>query len=169
MVETSKHGEAFDHYYSMGTDRSLVSLAGHCGVSEKTAKRWSKAFNWQQRIIQRDLEINKKVEDKTDKAIVNTKADYRAGIGKDLASLELFRQRAEKLITDATDLIEDGEIKIVSIEDLDRVTSTLKKFHDLKKDYIKLDLILVGEDVPDRTDLNIILKLPEDIDVDDII
>ena len=146
-----------------------VSVARHFDVSSKTVQRWSNAFNWKLRIIQRDLEINKRVEQKTNTQIVNTKADYRAGIKTKLASLEVIRQRYEKLIADATEAIESGEIKIHDVNELDRVTASLKKVHDLDKDYIVLDLKLIGEDIPDRSDLNIKLTLPEDLEVDDLI
>ncbi len=145
MVETKRHGDAFDYYYSLGAERSFSAVVVHCKCSARAVANWSKEFNWQERIIQRDLEINKKTEDKTDKAIVNTKADYRASIGKDLKSLDLFKQRAERLIADFSELVEDGKVKITSIDEFDKVTATLKKFYDIKKDAVKLDLELMGE------------------------
>lgn len=169
MVETKRHGDAFDAYYAMGASRSLVALAGDQKVSVKTAKKWSTEFNWQLRLTQRDLDINKRVEQKTNTQIVNTKADYRATIKADLETLSVFRQRFEALIADVADAIEKKEIKIDSIEGLDRTASGLKKLHDLQKDYINLDLKLIGEDIPDRSDLNIKLTLPEDLEVDDLI
>lgn len=169
MQETKRHGDAFDYYYSLGDKRNFASVALHCNCSVRAVADWSKAFNWQLRITQRDLDINKDTEKKTNKAIVNTKADYRAGIAKDLEELETIRQRAVKLIGDATEAIEKGAIKISDVKEFDSVVSSLKKLHDLNKDYIKLDLGLVGEDVPDRTDLNIVLKLPGDLNLDDIL
>lgn len=169
MDETTRHGEAFDYYYSLGEDRTYVSVSGRFSVASRTVERWAKALNWKERVIQRDLEVNKRVEKKTTNAIVNTKADYRAEIAKNLDSLKTIRQQAEKLIADATAKIASGEIKINDVNELDRVTSTLKKLHDLDKDYVLLDLKLVGEDVPDRTDRNITLTLPKDLDIDDII
>jgi len=145
VQETKEHGDAFDAYYAMGEDRSLRLLAGDRGVSVKTAKKWSTEFNWQERIIQRDLEINKKIEEKTNSAIVNTKADYRADIKENRDSLKTIRQRYEKLIADATEAIASGEIKAESVKDLDSIASSLKKLHDLNKDYVKLDLLLMGE------------------------
>lgn len=169
MVETKRHGDAFDYYYSLGNERSCQRVGIKLAVSRNSVQKWKKAFNWDERVVQRDLEINKKVEEKTNSAIVNTKADYRADIKKSRDELEIIRQRFEKLVADATQAIEDGEIKIHDVNELDRVASSLKKLHDLNKDYINLDLKLVGEDVPDRTDLNIVLKLPEDWKIDDII
>jgi hypothetical protein len=145
MQETKEHGDAFDEYYAMGDGRSLRSLADHRDVTIRTLARWSKKFNWQERIIQRDLEINKRTEEKTNKAIVNTKADYRADIKENRDSLKTIRQRYEKLIADATEAIEKGEIKATTVKELDSIASSLKKLHDLDKDYVKLDLLLTGE------------------------
>lgn len=169
MVETKRHGDAFDYYYSLGIDRSYPAVASKFTVSRTSVKKWAKAFNWRERVIQRDVEINRKTEQKTNKAIVNTKADYRAEIAKDLKSLKELRKGFSKLLTDAKKAVKDGKIIINDVNELDRVASTLKKLHDLDKDYVNLDLKLIGEDVPDRSDLNIKLELPEDLNVDDII
>ena len=169
MKETKRHGDAFDYYYSLGNERSCQQVGIKLAVSRNSVQKWSQAFNWPERVIQRDLEINKRTEQKTNTAIVNTKADYRAGIAKDLASLKVIRQRYEKLIADATEKIESGAIEAKDVGDLDKLASALKKLHDLDKDYIKLDLLLVGEDLPDRTELSITLTLPEDLNVDDIL
>lgn len=145
MRETQRHGDAFEYYYSLGDKRNFASVALHCNCSVRAVADWSKAFNWQLRITQRDLDINKDTEKKTNKAIVNTKADYRAGIAEDLDELTTIRQRAVKLIGDATEAIEKGEIKIADVKGLESVVSSLKKLHDLNRDYVKLDLLLIGE------------------------
>jgi hypothetical protein len=113
--------------------------------SVDSLKLWSRRDNWQARCKQRDIENSKKVEARTDREVVKTKAGYRVEIAEVREELGVFRQRSEKLIADATEAIEKGTIKITSIEDLDRVVSSLKKFHDLNKDYIKQDLVLMGE------------------------
>lgn len=145
MEETKRHGDAFDFYYSQGNERSYLAVARRVHVGERTIQRWARSFNWQTRIVQRDVEVNKRTEQKTNTAIVNTKADYRAEIKEDREGLVVIRQRYEKLIADATEAIEKGEIKIHDANELDRIAGSLKKFHDLNKDYIKLDLELVGE------------------------
>lgn len=155
MVETKRHGDAFDEYYAMGSKRSYASLADHLNVTDRTIKRWAKEFNWQERIVQRDYEINRKTEEKTNKAIVNTKADYRAEIGKDLKELDAIGSRIIKLLADVADKLtpgmnEKGEvippaIEIKSVEDLNKMVSSLKQYRDIKKDLVKLDMELIGE------------------------
>lgn len=145
---------AFDAYYAMGARRDLKRLEGALqGAGEfsegspayKTIRKWSAANNWIERCKQRDIENAKKVEAKTDREVVKTKAAYRIEIGEIREELKVFRQRVEKLIADATNAIEKKRIKIGSIPELDQVISALKKFHDMDKDYIKLDLQLIGE------------------------
>jgi hypothetical protein len=169
VVETKRHGDAFDYYYSLGAERSCQKVANKFTVSRTSVNKWKTSFNWHERVIQRDIEINRKTEAKTNKAIVNTKADYRADIKKNREELVVIRSRFEKLIADATAKIAAGEIAIKDVSELDRVASSLKKLHDLDKDYINLDLKLIGEDIPDRSDLNIKLELPKDLNLDDII
>lgn len=54
MRETPKHKEAFRKYYNLGNSRTLASLADHFGITERTAKQWSREFHWQDRIAERD-------------------------------------------------------------------------------------------------------------------
>lgn len=143
MKETLKNKEIFELYYSMGSDRSLVKLRekllspeclqiGSNVPSLKTLKRWSVAFNWQERIVLRDINNGKELEKKVDKAIVNSKADYRALVKKVVQKFE------EKL--------KDNKIRIERPEDLNIMA--------------KLDLVLMGE-APEDKDINVIVKLPE--------
>lgn len=135
MVETKQQGDAFDEYYAMGSERSFVSLVGHCNVTRRTIARWSKAFNWQERIIQRDLENNKKTEEKTDKAIVNTKADYRADIG---SALEPVMSMLNGVMEKGADGKLKVSIEVETAKDFSLIVGALEKL-------IKADLLLIGE------------------------
>jgi len=117
MKETLRHKEAFETYYAMGAERSLASLAGDCGVSEKSVKTWSKSFDWQARIVARDQENARRLQQKTDEKIVNVKALYRKVVGS--------------AISDFVNRLKAGEIEVDSVTDLERL--------------VKLDLLLMGE------------------------
>jgi len=119
MKEKLKHKEAFEYYYSLGDKRSLKKVALQYTCSIPAVKKWSIAFNWQDRIELRDIDNGKKLEAKTDKAIVNSKADYRALIKK---VVKKFEQK-----------LKDGKIRIERPEDLNVMA--------------KLDLLLMGEAV----------------------
>lgn len=117
MKETLKHREAFERYYVQGASRSLTSLAGDCGVSEKSVKAWSQAFDWQARIAQRDLENARRLQKATDETVVAVKARYRKIV--------------QGVIADFVKRFKDGEIAVNTVTDLERL--------------LKLDLLLMGE------------------------
>mgnify|MGYP000845557772 CR=1 FL=1 len=117
MKETLKQKEAFELYYSLGDKRSLMSVARQCGVSERTVARWSKLFNWQERVEQRDIENARRLEEKTNETVVATKANYRKIIK---AAIGRWVKR-----------FQGGEIDVESVWDLERL--------------VKLDLLLMGE------------------------
>ena len=52
--------------------------------SLRTLKRWSKAFNWQERVIQRDIEVARGSEREQIASIIRTKANYRKEIAESL-------------------------------------------------------------------------------------
>lgn len=122
----------------MGNDRSLVKLkeklmsskSPYSVLNLKTFQRWSKAFNWQERIILRDINNGKELEKKVDKAIVNSKADYRALIKKVVQKFE--------------DKLKENKIRIERPEDLNVMA--------------KLDLTMMGEN-PEDKDLKITVEL----------
>ncbi len=74
MRETGKHLQAFEDYYAAGPKRKLEEIAKKYKVTWTTARKWSSAFDWAERIIQRDKRIATKVEEKTDNKIADEKA-----------------------------------------------------------------------------------------------
>jgi hypothetical protein len=87
MIESLQHKEAFEYYYSLGEERSLLKVAPKFTVSTTSLKKWSAAFNWQDRVIQRDIEISKGLEKKTNSTIINEKANYRRIIREAIQSM----------------------------------------------------------------------------------
>lgn len=159
MKETLRHKETFEQYYVMGKDRSLKKLLDKLhrdctgtAPSLRTLKSWSKNFNWQDRIIQRDIEIAKKLSRKTDKTITDTKADYRAEIR---AQFAILKKMLNKLI---------NKFKYDSGIEINDVTG-LKDVLNCYERLIKMDLILMGE--PEAEDINITVKLPGEWDEGD--
>ena len=122
MKEKIKHKEAFEFFLSIGgmaSDKNVRKVAENWQVSERTIWRWYKKYNWKERVEQRNIENGKKLEKKVDKAIVQSKANYRALISKVVKKFE------EKL--------KGGKIRIERPEDLNVMA--------------KLDLLLMGEAV----------------------
>jgi len=128
MKETLKAKEMFELYYSMGSDRSLDALRKKL-VSEMsqnepekipslpTLKRWSKNFNWQERVEQRDMDNAKRLEKKTNTTVVNEKANYRKIIKE---AFDIFKEN-----------LRNGEVEIKTVQDMERLA--------------KLDLLIMGE------------------------
>ena len=124
MKEELHHQKIFDIYYSMGENRSLQKLRAQlCQDSAEnvphvnTLKSWSKAFNWQERIEQRDMENSRLLEKKTNNTIVNEKANYRKIIK---AAMSTFVKN-----------LQAGNIQVNTVQDAERL--------------VKLDLLLMGE------------------------
>jgi hypothetical protein len=140
MREERHHIEAFDKYYTMGESRSLLSLADHCNVTERTLKRWSIAFNWQERISQRDIENGKKIMAKTDRAVVNTKADYRKDIRLALQPVKAAINSAivEKKNPETGQMEKQLSFSVGEAKDLAIMVNSLEKL-------VKADLLLMGE------------------------
>ncbi len=103
MRETARHREAFEHYYSLGNKRALVSVTGVCGVSFKTIGRWSKEFQWKRRVVDRDKKIADALEKKADIKQIDRKARALATIDK------MYKHNKDKLqsmpIEDVSDYI----------------------------------------------------------------
>lgn len=117
MKETLKHKEAFEYYYGLGDQRSYPAVARKFTVSVTSIKKWAKAFNWQERVEQRDIENARRLEEKTNETVVATKATYRKIIK---AAIGRWVKR-----------FQGGEIDVESVWDLERL--------------VKLDLLLMGE------------------------
>jgi len=115
--ETLLHQQAFDFYYALGADRNLTQAGQKFEVRKSTAGLWSKSFDWQDRIKLRDIEISKKIQQKTDTTIISTKANYRKIIQ---ASISTY-----------VDELKNKHITVRTIRDL--------------VDLMKLDLELLGE------------------------
>jgi len=136
MQETKRHGDAFDYYYALGAERSYPKVASKFTVSRTSVKKWSKEFNWQERIVQRDIENSRKVQEKTDKAVVNTKADYRRDIRRALQPVKAAINKAIVKNPETGEL--EVRIPIVEAKDL---ASVVGAFNTLAR----LDMLLMGE------------------------
>lgn len=143
MKEELRHKEIFEQYYVMGKGRSLSKLREKLMSSKrpqdvlslKTLQRWSVAFNWQERIEQRDIEVSRGLETKTNETIISIKAGFKAEIK---AQLNIFKVMLNRLIKKFKEDKKNKIIEIKKIDDLKVVTDSYEKL-------IKLYLTLIGE------------------------
>ena len=95
--ETQRHRDAFEDYYSM-PKRSLQRVADKYSVSKKSVERWSVAFNWAERIKERDaLEL-----EETAKRMAIARAKYnvkKARMGQFLQGRALITLKKEQFKT----------------------------------------------------------------------
>ena len=125
MTETLQHREAFEYYYSLGEHRNLSSVAIHFKFSERSLAKWSKEFNWQERILQRDIEIGKKLEKKTNTTVLNEKAKYRELIKNAIAGM--------------------GDIKVESVKDYETLVKLDLLLMGEATEESKITIALEGE------------------------
>ncbi len=139
-VETTRHQEAFNYYYELGYTRSIPQVAQKIKASHGAVKKWSRDFNWRERVIQRDIDNNPKLERKSNDAVVNTKASHRKDI-------QLAMQPIRALINSAIVERENPETgkkeSVVSfaVKDPKGMLSMITSLEKL----IKADLLLMGE------------------------
>ena len=69
MKEQPRHIKAFEYYVALEDNRSYPKVARKFTVSHTSVKKWAKAFNWQDRVADRDkknaITVAKKVDEKT--------------------------------------------------------------------------------------------------------
>ena len=123
MVETLRHSEAFELYYTMGLDRSYEKVALEFGVSVGTVTRWGKHFNWRERVKERDSENAKRLATITDNTVIEDKLNYRKILKASIATY--------------VNGLKDGTIVVDNVKDF----ATL----------LKLDLDLMNSLVVDET------------------
>lgn len=122
IAERPDQKEAFEIYYRLGDSRTITQLGKtlrEMGVkiTDRTLYDWSSKFNWTERLMQWNIEVGNKMEERAIKDVVKEKANYRKIVK--LAIGEFVGQ------------LRDGKVPIGKISDLERL--------------IKLDLLLMGE------------------------
>ena len=135
MKETIKHREIFEYYYSVHGTQGLRDVAQKYHVSLTSLGNWSKAFNWQERIEQRDIENGKRLEQKTNEAVIDSKANYRKEIKVSLSVLKAS-------LNDLIEKMKKNDNKaVIEINTLDQ----LNIFTNMYEKMVKLDMLLMGE------------------------
>ena len=63
MHEQPKHVAAYEFYRDM-PKRSYLGVSSKCTVSLTSVKKWAKAFDWQEKVMLHDQEVQKGVQEK---------------------------------------------------------------------------------------------------------
>ena len=130
MAELSKENklqrEAFEIYYHMGDKRSLRAVSEKVCRTERTLAGWSRAYNWVDRVKQREIEDARNNALSTN-ALNSQTTDIKTR----------YRIMINSLMDKASREIASGKLQIRNVQDLERA--------------VKLDLLLMGE-ATDRQD-----------------
>lgn len=106
LGETTRHQQAFELYYGMGTSRSLKKVAEAFDVHNVTIEKWSSKYKWQQRVKEAD------------------------DLGEVANAMALDWQRRQRLLSIFDELInqfeekvKNKEIKLESVSDGERLAN----------------------------------------------
>lgn len=139
MEETQRHRDAFEFYYALGSKRNCPKVARKFAVSDNSAKKWSKAFNWSERVRIRDIDVTRGVAAK----VTETNIDVRAKALKQMQNLEniLWSMIQTAFSTDPNTGKPIINIRVETTRDIKGLSDTLLRMEEIK-------LKLVGE--PER-------------------
>lgn len=146
MIESLKHIEAFEYYFSLGDKRSLISVARKFNISVQSTNKWNKAFDWQKRIEKRNIDVSARIEKKSTDKLADIKSRFRADTQEYISLLK--KAINQTIVID----METGEKKLnIDIEKPADLEKMLNAFDKL----VKLDLLLAGEAGPEEKGLTI--------------
>lgn len=131
MKQTKRHHDAFLYYYELGDKRSLVKAGEKFKISEQSMVKWSKAFDWQKRVIEKDKRIALIQEKKQENTIAQRKVNYQKMIDAQVA-LFIKNLKGEGMTCPHC----EGKINLPRV--------IINKVEDFEK-LLKLDLLLSGE------------------------
>ncbi len=70
MVERWKHRNAFETYLLMGPGRSLRKLMAETNISFTSLEQWSRSFNWDARVVERERQAMAKISKQNDETLL---------------------------------------------------------------------------------------------------
>jgi len=72
-IENGRHKHAFEFYYALGWKRRYAPVAQELRVSASTIKNWSRAFNWRDRVEEREAEATRQLADLASRQTMETR------------------------------------------------------------------------------------------------
>jgi transposase-like protein len=166
MKETLRHRQAYDYYFKLGDGnrRNLHDVAQKFSVTETTVRNWRKAFGWDERMRQREIEVASELERKTNTTIINTKAEHRDTVAKMLNEIKVELGYLTRYYGTAKEPLEKGTLKIDNRVDFTETSKAMQAYRKLMGELIRLDLFLMGE-ADSRPDVSASINL--DVMTDD--
>ena len=103
MRETPKMEQMFEYYYMLGEDRTIAQVSEHFNLSRQTISKYSKQFNWRERVYERDTKILNELRKENNNDIKATMNSYRKVIKASVA--------------DYINRLKSNKIKVESVKD----------------------------------------------------
>lgn len=142
-LESIRHIQAFEYYYSLGETRTYNEVSKKFKVCLNSVNRWGKNFKWQKRVEERNRAITKKLTKITDKGIIKearivlqTKIEARLLIEKYIKIID--KSLSGILRKDEVTGEESLGVQITNTTDIEKMISALEKL-------TKLDMQLADE------------------------
>lgn len=141
ILETDRHREAFEYWYSLGDKRTLTAVARKFEVSLQSVRKWARSFDWEGRLRKRQEEIAARVEEEFVKQEVERRKENLKIVD------EAKRQFYEAL--------KAGKIKFRTVQDFEIL--------------VRIEQLLLAEDEEDRDNplaklVKHLMELREDVD-----
>ncbi|KKL61404.1 hypothetical protein LCGC14_2195650, partial [marine sediment metagenome] len=144
-----------EYYVSLGANRSYDRVQEKFGVSSRSIAKWGQAFKWHMQVQSRDADNAKKLAAKTDRTIVQTKADYRKIIRSSLQITNVILHNSIKEIVcplchgegavkgaTCTTCLGKGRVSLIPVI---RNASEYRQMVSAQAELMKMDLLLSGE------------------------
>jgi hypothetical protein len=107
--ETVEQRRAFEEYCKMGDERSLVKIAKLMNKAPLTVQRWSKIFDWRNKVIKVD-------QQHIDTANIESIADHTDSRKRNLKLIDVMLKDAA--IIDENGNIVESKVKLKSMTDI---------------------------------------------------
>lgn len=120
-IEELQHIEAFEYYYSLGSDRGYEKVSKKFNLPCKLVENWGARYKWKDKLRARQKRISDEIEKRAVFDATKTKLNFKNKIDAIL----------EEFLTDVRKNKNDYKTFIRTIDDVERL--------------IKLSLLLVGE------------------------
>lgn len=103
MRETKRIVQMFEYYYTLGEDRKLQAVADNFNISLTSVRKYSKQFNWDGRIEERDSQVLRELRDRNNEELVD--------------NLDLYRKVIKASVADYIKRLKDKKVKVESVKD----------------------------------------------------
>ncbi len=134
---------AFEQYYMMGEDRTLIELSRRFGWEPNKLSRWRREFQWELKISERDELVGEILKVKAAKNVVIAKLEYSSIVNR------VIREFVKNM-DDYNKKVAEVNKRARKPEDMLPFKSLIYKAEDLER-LVKLQLLLMG-DVTERTE-----------------